>query len=75
MGGRKRDTIMKLCIRISKSEHGDYVATCPSLPGCLTRGRSHDEAWANMGDAIRGYLASVSDFVPEHIADEVVLEV
>jgi len=28
-----------------------------------------------MNEAIRGYLASISDFVPEKIADEVIVEV
>ena len=66
---------MKLCIRISRSEHGGYIASCPSLPGCVTRGHTKDQARENMSEAIKGYLASVSDFVPERIADEVILEV
>lgn len=66
---------MKLCIRISKSERGGFIASCPSLPGCVTRGQTKDQARENMSEAIKGYLASVSDFVPEKIADEVILEV
>ncbi|NQU76628.1 MAG: type II toxin-antitoxin system HicB family antitoxin [Planctomycetes bacterium] len=66
---------MKLCIRISKSEHGGFVACCPSLPGCVTRGKTKEQARENIGEAIKGYLASVGDFVPENIANEVILEV
>ena len=66
---------MKLCIRISKSQRGGFIASCPSLPGCVTRGQTQAQARENMSDAIRGYLASVSDFIPERIADEVIVEV
>jgi len=66
---------MKLCIRISKSEKGGYVAVCPSLPGCVTRGQTKDQAHESMSEAIKGYLASIGDFVPEMITDEVVQEV
>lgn len=66
---------MKVLVRISRSERGDYVASCPSLPGCVTRGNTTEQARESMNEAIRGYLASVSDFVPERIADEVVLEI
>lgn len=65
---------MKLVIRITESEHGGYVASCPSLPGCVTRGQTREQARESIDDVIRGYLASVSDFVPEHLTDELVLE-
>lgn len=66
---------MKVCVHIVKSARGDYVATCPSLPGCMTRGQTHDEARQVMSEAIRGYLASVSDFVSETIIEETIVEV
>ncbi len=66
---------MKLCIRISRSERGGYIASCPSLPGCVTRGQTREQARESMNEAIRGYLASISDFVPEKITDEVIVEV
>jgi len=66
---------MKLRVRISRCEEGGFVATCPALPGCVTHGNTKDQAQENMHEAIRGYLASISDFVPERILDEVVMEV
>jgi predicted RNase H-like HicB family nuclease len=66
---------MKLCIRIAQCEDGSYVASCPSLPGCVARGRTKQQAQESMSEALEGYLASVCDFVPERIADEVVVEV
>jgi antitoxin HicB len=61
---------MKLCVRIVHTERGDYVATCPSLPGCVTRGQTREEARQILGEAIRGYLASISEFVCETITEE-----
>ena len=65
---------MKVSVRIVKSERGDYVATCLSLPGCITRGQTPDQARQSMGDAVQGYLASVCDFVSETIAEELIVE-
>jgi predicted RNase H-like HicB family nuclease len=38
---------------------GYIVAECPSLPGCLSQGRTRDEAIANITEAITGYLDSL----------------
>jgi predicted RNase H-like HicB family nuclease len=54
---------MKLCIRIQPDQHGTFVAICPSLPGCVTRGQTKDEARERLMEAIEGYLAAVSDCV------------
>ena len=58
---------MKLCVRITQSDRGDFVAACPSLPGCVTRGASREEAISQLEEAIRGYIAAVGDFVPERV--------
>ncbi|MDI6739419.1 MAG: type II toxin-antitoxin system HicB family antitoxin [Candidatus Edwardsbacteria bacterium] len=39
-------------------EDGWYIAGCPSLPGCHSQGRTSKEAFANIQDAIKGYVAS-----------------
>jgi len=64
---------MKLCIRIIPDEHGGYVAICPSLPGCKSRGSTRSEAQQRLDEAIRGYIAAVNNFVPEHL-DQVVVQ-
>lgn len=51
---------MKLRIWIEPDEDGQFVATCPTLPGCISQGSSRAEARANMIDAIEGYLASLA---------------
>lgn len=37
-------------------EYQGYVAEVPSLPGCVSQGKTMDEAIANIKDAIEGYL-------------------
>ena len=63
---------MKLCVRIIRNEHGDYTALCMSLPGCVSRGNTRQEAREKLDEAIRGYIAAVSNFVPENLPREIV---
>lgn len=50
---------MKYSIMIELDEDGVYVAEFPSLPGCVSEGRTRQEALDNMDDAINGYLESL----------------
>ena len=63
---------MKLAVRVVISEKGGYVATCPSLPGCMSWGNTREEARKRLDEAIRGYIAAVSNRVLEDVANEVV---
>lgn len=38
------------------SEYKGYVADVPELPGCMSQGKTLDEAIENIKDAIKGYL-------------------
>lgn len=38
---------------------GGFTAIVPSLPGCITYGKSLEEARKNADDAINGYIASL----------------
>ena len=49
---------MKLVVSIYQDEDGVYIAECPSIPGCVSQGRSEVEAEANITDAIRECLAA-----------------
>ena len=40
------------CVVIEKDQDG-YFAFCPELQGCYAQGDSHEEALANIRDAIR----------------------
>ena len=50
---------MKYRIFIEQDEDGIFVAECPSLPGCISQGKSRKEVLENIQDAIRGYLESL----------------
>jgi predicted RNase H-like HicB family nuclease len=50
---------MRYRVLIEQDEDGVFVAECPSLPGCVSHGRSRGEAVANVRDAIRGCLESL----------------
>jgi predicted RNase H-like HicB family nuclease len=48
---------MKRKFQVALLEHSDGVSiSCPALPGCHSQGKTVDEALANIGDAIKGYL-------------------
>jgi len=47
---------MTLHVLIEKDETGYYVAEVPALPGCLSQGKTREEAIANIREAIEGWL-------------------
>jgi len=50
---------MKYRVIIEQDEEGMYIAECPSLPGCISQGRTCEEALKNIKEAIEGYLESL----------------
>ena len=50
---------MKYRISIEQDEDGVFVAECPSLPGCISQGRTRKEAIENIQDAMKGYIESL----------------
>jgi len=57
--GASEDVNMKFRVAIQADEEGVFVAECPTLPGCISQGKTREEALANIKDAIEGYLASL----------------
>lgn len=53
--------IRKLLVVFHRDEDGWEVASCPTLPGCHSQGRTREEALQNVREAIRGYLASLRE--------------
>ncbi len=45
---------MKLHVLIEQDEAGYYVVEVPALPGCLSQSKTHEEALANVKEAIAG---------------------
>jgi predicted RNase H-like HicB family nuclease len=46
-------------IVIYAGEDGYWVVECPSLPGCISQGKTKSEARANIREAIEGYQAAL----------------
>jgi predicted RNase H-like HicB family nuclease len=66
---------MRFRVLIEPDEDGVFVAECPTLPGCISQGRTRDEAIANIRDAIGGYLKSLEKHgepIPLPISEEIV---
>jgi predicted RNase H-like HicB family nuclease len=66
---------MKLRVVIEQDEDGRFIATCPTLPGCISEGDTRQEAKANIADAIQGYLESLrkhDEPIPPPITEEII---
>ncbi len=47
---------MKFIITLFQDEDGVFIAECPSIPGCVSQGRTEPEAEANIREAIKECL-------------------
>ena len=66
---------VKFRVTIESDEDGVFVAECPALPGCISQGKTRDEAMANIRDAIQGYVESLKKHgepIPAPITEAVV---
>jgi predicted RNase H-like HicB family nuclease len=63
---------------IYPGEDDHWVVECPSLPGCITQGKTKVEAIANIKEAIQGYIKALEQDglpVPEERFDSMLLAV
>ncbi len=44
---------MKFLINIFKDEGGMFIAECPAIPGCVSQGKTENEAEKNIQEAIK----------------------
>ncbi|MCL4502705.1 MAG: type II toxin-antitoxin system HicB family antitoxin [Deltaproteobacteria bacterium] len=66
---------MKFRVIIEQDEDGVFVAQCPSLPGCISQGKTRTEAQINIKEAIEGYLESLAKHgepIPPSISEEII---
>jgi len=66
---------MKYRIILEQDEDGVFVAECPSLPGCVSQGKTREESLKNVKEAIQGYIESLKKHgepVPPSIEEETV---
>ena len=44
---------MKFSVTVERDEDGVWVVECPAIPGCVSQGKTREEALKNIEDAIR----------------------
>jgi antitoxin HicB len=72
---KTQHNIMKFRVLIEQDEDGVFVATVPELPGCISQGKTRDEAISNIKDAVEGYLVSLkkhNEPIPPSIMEEMI---
>lgn len=66
---------MKYRVLIEQDEDGVFVVEVPALPGCISQGKTREEALVNIQEAIAVYLESLKahgEPIPPPIQEEVV---
>jgi predicted RNase H-like HicB family nuclease len=43
-------------VTVEQAEDGYCVVECPALPGCISQGKTQEEALVNIREAITGWL-------------------
>ncbi|MBI5476554.1 MAG: type II toxin-antitoxin system HicB family antitoxin [Ignavibacteriales bacterium] len=46
---------------IYPGEDGFWIAECPSLPGCISQGKTKEDALTNIREAIEGYVEALKE--------------
>lgn len=65
-------------VLVYPGEDGYWVVECPSLPGCISQGRTKEEAITNIREAIQEYVAALEEDglpVPEERFDAILVAV
>lgn len=69
---------MQRRILLYPGEDGYWVVECPSLPGCISQGKTRDEAIDNIKEAIELYIETLQahgDPIPEDHYESLVVTV
>jgi len=51
-----KETSMIFNVTVDRDEDGVWIVECPSIPGCVSQGRTKEEALENVKDAIKQCL-------------------
>ena len=55
-----KHTRMRYTVLMNRNEDRGYTVTVPALPGCVSEGEDWDSALKNIGEAITGYIETLS---------------
>lgn len=47
---------MRFFVAVHQDEDGKFIAECPTIPGCVSQGKTEEEAYRNIQEAIRECL-------------------
>jgi predicted RNase H-like HicB family nuclease len=76
--GDKGDLLKMRQVLIYLGEDSYWVAECPSLPGCISQGKTKEETIVNIKEAIQEYIAALEEDslpVPEEHFEALLLAV
>ena len=60
---------MRLIVTLARDETGMIVAECPAIPGCVSQGKTEEEALANIREAIAACVETrVANGMPVTVA-------
>jgi predicted RNase H-like HicB family nuclease len=60
---------VKLIVTLERDETGMVVVECPAIPGCISQGRTDEEAIANIREAIQACIeARAANGIPLTVA-------
>ena len=60
---------MRMIVTLERDETGMLVAECPAIPGCVSQGKTEEEALANIREAIQACIeARVANGMPATVA-------
>jgi predicted RNase H-like HicB family nuclease len=61
---KKFNLLKKIIMRqiiLYPGEDGYWIVECPSLPGCISQGKTKEKAIENIKEAIEGYIISLKE--------------
>ncbi|MEK7571195.1 MAG: type II toxin-antitoxin system HicB family antitoxin [Patescibacteria group bacterium] len=70
--------VLEYTVVFEPADEGGYIASVPTLPGCVTQGETFEEAVALVKDAIAGYLAvleETGETIPQESKEVIVTKV
>lgn len=74
----KKGKIIMREVVVYPGDDGYWVAECPSLHGCISQGKTREEAIANIKEAIEGYVLALKEdglAIPEERFETLVVAV
>ena len=64
---------MKLTVTIEKGQDGFFVVECPTLPGCVSQGKTEEEGLKNIREAILGWLKVEAEKIAEEAPKKIMV--